>query len=173
VALDIDVVSVLRAIEAEPALFSGVRADIAKETGKFITKLRSLLVKQIKVDAGDADALRAVRRRLGADSFDLVVDGMKATDLKTIVKKLDPHNGAQKTASAEWRRRRLYALLDGSAEPAPPVRKKARASGAKAAAPSTRRKAPPGKAKRARKPADQNEFLFDPSAGAVRDEQDT
>lgn len=172
-ALDIDAFSILRAIDAEPALFSGIRADIAKEMGKFTGKLRSLLTKQIKADAGDTDTLRAIRRRLGADTFDLVVDGMKDTDLKAILKKLDPHNSAQKTASAEWRRRHLRALLEGSMEPAPPATRKARASGPKTA-PSQRRKVSSGKRKRGKqKPAEESEFLFDPSAGAVRDEQGT
>lgn len=166
-ALEIDAFDVLRAIAAEPSTFAGIRAEIAKETGKFTDKLRDLLVKCVKASAGDIGAVRSIRRALGPQTFDLLIEGMKDSDLKTIVGKLDEHHPQQKVANADWRRGHLRALATEMAEPseAPPKKLKSTAPKSKS------KPKPPGvkkTAKRRRREVAAEEYLEDPSAGAVR-----
>ncbi len=152
-ALDLDGSAVARAIASNSVIFSGIRAEVAKAAGAFADKLKILVVKEIKAKSGDSDAIGQIRRALGADTFNLVVEGMKDTDLKLIVGKLDKHHPDQKSASAEWRRRHLRALVEGSVRPSlPQPKKKSSGRGGKSAA----------KKKAA------IDFLEDESAGAVR-----
>lgn len=152
-ALEIDPFAVLRAIGANQTAFSSIRAEVAKAQGTLTQKLRMLLVKQIKASAADPVALKDIRKTLGAETFDLVVDGMKDTELKALVGKLDKHHPQQKTASAHWRRQHLSALMTGAIQPSPKMTSK----GKKAA-----ERAKPAKEKK------ELDFLFDESAGAVR-----
>jgi hypothetical protein len=161
-ALDIDAFHVLRAIAAEPSLFAGIRAEVAKEAGKFTDKLRTLLAKQVKANAGDIDAVRSIRGALGTETFDLVIEGMKDGDLKTLVGKLDKHHPEQKVADAAWRLGHLRALIAGAIEPA-----RAPAKKQKMVSPKSRAGKRKGVASRRSQPAE-DEFLSDPSAGAVR-----
>lgn len=107
-ALKLDGLSVLRAMLAAPEAFPAVQADLAKAAG-------TLAVKQLKAPKLDVGALRAVRGAFGPDSFALVVESLKDTELKTIVGRLDKHDPAMKTASGVERRRRLLALAEGEA----------------------------------------------------------
>jgi hypothetical protein len=157
-ALDIDAFAVLRAINSNHATFSGVRADASKAAGVLVGKLRMLLVKQIKSSAGDLGAIKDIRRALGAETFNLVVDGMKDTELKATVGKLDKHHADQKTASSAWRRSHLRALAEGSVQHAAKAPKSGKARGAKGGGRKSRTKPDKGSL----------DFLFDESAGAVR-----
>ncbi|GIK81161.1 MAG: hypothetical protein BroJett024_22660 [Alphaproteobacteria bacterium] len=152
-ALDLDGFTVAKAIASNSSVFSGIRAEVSKATGAFADKLRSLLVKELKSKATNLNAFQDMRRALGVDSFNLVIEGLKDADLKSIIGKLDKHHPDQKSASAEWRRRHLRALLDGTIQQSlPQPKKKSSARGGKSAA---------------KKTAD-IEFLEDESAGAVR-----
>lgn len=133
-ALKLDGLAVLRAMLAAPEAFPAVQADLAKAAG-------TLAVKQLKAPKLDVGALRAVRGAFGADSFALVVESLKDTELKTIVGRLDRHDPAMKTASGVERRRRLLALADGQ-EPAEKPRKAPAAKAPKAAAKPAAPKAP-------------------------------
>lgn len=159
-ALDIDAFAVLRVIADNPAVFIDIRADAAKLAGGLAEKLRMLLVKQIKTRTGTLSSIRKIHAALGADSFDRVVDTLKDAELKTLVGRFDKHHPEQKTASAAWRRGHFRALIEGSTEPA-----------AKAA-PARKKKAPsiPKASRKKKRLTEQDDdFLFDESAGAVRD----
>ena len=175
-ALEIDAFHVLRAIGSEPSPFAAIRAEIAKATGKFTDTLRALLVKQVKANAGDLDALRSVRRALGAQTFDLVTEGMKDSEITTLVGKIDKHHPEQKVANEVWRRGHLRALAAGAIEPAAQPEKKPKQTRSKTGKSGTGRTRAGSKAVRGgrrRRPASDDEFLFDPSAGAVRDRNKT
>lgn len=151
-ALEIDALATLRVIAAHHDIFSSIRSEVSKAQGAFIQKLRALLVKQIKSSASDIGALKEIRKALGNETFDLVVDGMKDTDIKAIVAKADKHHPEQKTANSNWRRQHLVALVTGAAQPSPKAAGKAKAV----------------KAKASKSEKGALDFLFDESAGAVR-----
>lgn len=143
-ALDIDASTVIRAISTNAGVFPGIKTDVVKAIAALNTKLRSLIVKQIKSKAAEVQALRDIRKALGPESFNLIVDGMKDSDLKSIVGKIDKYHPDQKTSGVDWRRRHLRALVEGSVQPHAPMKKS-----------------------RPKRSTD-TEFLFDESAGAVR-----
>ncbi len=144
-ALELDAFAVLRAIGAHGALFLDVKAAAAKAA-------RELIVKQIKSKASGLSELRALHRALGEQTLDLIIDGMKDVEVKTMTARLDKQHPELKTSNATWRRRHLMALASGMIEPSPKVVavKKAKAAG-------SAKKKEPGPL-----------FLADDSAGAVR-----
>jgi hypothetical protein len=109
-ALDIDGFAVLRSIAAHPAAFADVVADAAKAA-------RALVTKQIKSKGSTLKSLRDVRKALGGDAFDLVLDGVADPQVKTLVTRFDKHHADLKTSSPQWRRQHLGALVAGSVEP--------------------------------------------------------
>ncbi len=171
-ALEIDAFHVLDRIASQSALAS-LRAEAAKQAGKFTGTLRKLLAKEIKAHSGDLLALRSIRVALGSETFDLVVEGMKDSEIKTLIGKLDKHHPAQKAASAIWRRGHFRALAGGAIEPAPVPPKKQKAAPARPGAgrkPGKGSEKATGKGGRTsrRSPAE-SEYVEDPSAGATRD----
>ena len=67
-ALDIDGFAVMRSIAAHPSTFPGAATEVAKAA-------RALVTKQIKTKASTLTSLRDVRKALGADTFNLILDG--------------------------------------------------------------------------------------------------
>jgi hypothetical protein len=134
-ALDIDGFAVMRSIAAHPSTFPDVAADAAKAA-------RAMVTKQIKVKASTLTSLRAIRKALSADTFNLILDGLPDPQIKTLVTKFDKHHPDLKTSNPQWRRRQLSALAEGSAEPAEKPQKTPKARAAKNAAPK-KPKAPP------------------------------
>jgi hypothetical protein len=127
-ALDIDGFAVMRSIAAHPSTFPDVAADAAKAA-------RAMVTKQIKAKASTLTSLRAIRKALGADTFNLILDGLPDPQVKTLVTKFDKHHPDLKTSNPQWRRRQLSALAEGSAEPAEKPTKAPKARAAKKAAP--------------------------------------
>jgi hypothetical protein len=105
--LDIDGFAVLRSIVAHPCTFRNAAPEVAKAA-------RVLVIKQIKNKSSDLKNLRDVRGAVGAESFNLIVDGMPDAQIRSSVAKLDK-NCPQLKASAL--RQYLTALADGSVEP--------------------------------------------------------
>jgi len=118
-ALDLDAFAVLGVIAENRALF----ADIQKDAG---AAARACVVKKLKAKATDVPTLRALYAALGAESFSLVVDGLKDAELKTLIGKLDKYHPETKTKNFTLHRRQLRALAEGAAEPlAKPVKVRA------------------------------------------------
>lgn len=141
-AIDLDGFDVLGAVSRSASAFQDVRADVGKYA-------RLLVVAQLK-KRPELVSVRAVNDALGAATFSLVVDGMKDTEVKTLLAKLDKHHPELKTATSEWRRGHLRSLAAGAAEPA-----------AKAMPPAKSKKA----AKRTEKPST---FMSSEAMAAVR-----
>lgn len=152
-ALDLDAFSITRTISSNSRLFASIKAELVKAEGAFVAKLRSLLTKEVKAKASSLSDLLEIRKCLSTQTFDLLVNGMKDTDIKTIIGKLDKHHPDQKSASAEWRRRHLRSILEGSIQPSLPQPKK---------------KTPGRSAKAKQKKKADLDYLEDESAGAVR-----
>ena len=144
--LDIDGFAVLRSIAAHPSAFSDVAVEAAKAA-------RALVTKQIKGKGSTLKSLRDVRKALGGDAFNLILDGVPDPQVKTLVTRFDKHHSDLKASNPQWRRRQLSALVDGSVEPA--------------AKPKVVPKGKAGK-KAASKQPDVPELLEYSSAGATR-----
>src|SRR5262245_28311587 len=110
-ALDIDGFAIFRSIAANPSTFPDVAAAAAKAA-------RALVVTQIKSKTTSLGSLRDMRKALGGEAFNLIMDGIPDPQIKTLVTKLDKHHPELKTSNAQWRRRHITALVDGSVEPA-------------------------------------------------------
>jgi hypothetical protein len=109
-ALDLDGFAVFRAIASARAVFKAINLEVNKTA-------RTLAVKQLKAKGSDLQNLRDVNRTLGSE-FDLVLEGMKPSELKTLVKKFDKHHPELKGADARWCLRHLNALARGAENPA-------------------------------------------------------
>jgi hypothetical protein len=109
-AVEIDGFAVLGGIAAHQALFADITADVNKAA-------RALLLKKLKSAKEGVKTLRDVRSALSDETFSLVVDGMSASEVKTIIGKLDKNHPEFKGSSPQWQRQQLCALADGSAEP--------------------------------------------------------
>ena len=171
-ALEIDAFEVLRTIAANPVAFADIRADAAKLAGGLAEKVRVLIAKQIKAKSSTLSSIREIKAALGRPTFDGVVDTLTDKELATLVGKLDKHHPNQKAADAAWRRAHLRALVSGDASPVLPPEKKPKRTGPKTKAATGRAggASKGGKAGgRRRKTAEEDEYVSDPSAGAVRD----
>jgi hypothetical protein len=62
-------------------------------------------------------ALRDIRGALGAETFNLIADGMVDPQIKSIAANLDKHHPELKTSNAAWQRRHVLARAEGSVEP--------------------------------------------------------
>lgn len=162
-ALEIDAFAAMRAIAANPAIFVDIHADAAKLGGELAQKIRVLVAKQIKARNSTVTSIRAIGDALGSAAFDRAVDTLKDSELKTLVGRLDKHHPEQKTATAEWRRRHFRALIAGSSEPATKPAPKP-----KAAKKPSKPKKPKSPNLKKPKLSEENQYLEDPSAGAVR-----
>ena len=124
-ALEFDGFDAWRAIADSPGIFAPLRADAAKSA-------RAALVKYLKTKTLGIPELRAARKALGKDLLRLLIDGMKDTEVKALVTRLDKHHPEVKTGDAAWRRQHVLALAKGDVEPsekpAKPVKKQSKAS---------------------------------------------
>ncbi len=111
-AIDIDGFAVLRSIAAEPSTFIGVAAEAAKAA-------RELVVKQITAKNTGLESLRDVRKAIGAETLTLILDGMKNTQIRSLVSKLDKHHPNLEGSNADWQLNQLRELAKGSIEPTP------------------------------------------------------
>ncbi len=115
----LDSYDVLRRIGKHADLFKPVRADVDKAA-------RALVVKCLKDKSAGIDALRAIGEALGEASFGLLVEGLKDTEAKSILTRLDKHHPEVKTGTAAWRRQHLLALATGAMDASPPPAKPAK-----------------------------------------------
>jgi hypothetical protein len=131
-ALDVDGLAVLRSIANHASTFPDVVTEAAKVA-------RALVTKQIKGKATTLNKLRDVRKAIGGDAFNLILDGFPDAQITTLVTKFDENHPDLKTSNPQWRRRQLGALADGSAEPAakPKASTKQKASKKAVSTPST------------------------------------
>jgi hypothetical protein len=124
-ALEFDGFEAWRAIAESPGTFASLRTDAAKSA-------RAALVKYLKTKTLGIPELRAARKALGKDLFRLLIDGMKDSEVKALVTRLDKHHPEVKAGDAAWRRQHFLALVKGDLEPpekpAKPVKKQSRAS---------------------------------------------
>jgi len=123
-ALEIDGFAVFRSIASHRAAFAGIAADLVKAA-------RTLVVQLIKDKKTGLAALRDIRTALGAETFNLIADGMADSQIKSVAAKFDKHNPELKTSNAAWQRRHVLALADSSVEPtekpkSPPKEEKAK-----------------------------------------------
>jgi hypothetical protein len=117
-SIALDGFEVLRRIGKHAELFAPVRGEVDKQS-------RALVVKYLKTKSVGLDALREVREALGQELFALVIDGLKDTDIKSILTRLDKHHPDVKAGTMSWRRQHLNSLLDGASIPqAAPVKAK-------------------------------------------------
>ncbi len=126
-SIALDGFEIFRQLGKNADVFVPIRADVDKQA-------RALVVKCLKAKSVDLDRLRDIREALGEDQFGLLVEGLKDTEVKSIVTRLDKHHPDLKTSSTAWRRAHLNSLASGSSSPhAPPAKvKKALAKKAKA-----------------------------------------
>src|SRR5271156_2732106 len=108
--LEIDGFAVFHCIGSNRSAFAGITADIVKAA-------KTLVVKQIKDKKTGLTALRDIRTALGAETFNLIADGMADTQIKSVAANLDKHHPELKTSNAAWQRRHVLALAGGSVEP--------------------------------------------------------
>ncbi len=109
-ALEIDGFAVFRAIGSHQAVFASVAADLEKAA-------RMVLVKLIKDKKTGLARLCEIRTALGAGTFNLIVDGMPDSQIKSVATSLDKHNSELKTSSAALQRQHFLALAEGAVEP--------------------------------------------------------
>jgi 16S rRNA G1207 methylase RsmC len=117
-SIALDGFEILQHLGKHPELFAHIRADVDKQA-------RGLVVKCLKTKSVNIEDMRNIRNALGAAHFELLVDGLKDAEVKSIVTRLDKHHPEMKTASAARRREHLNALSDASSDPHdPPVKAK-------------------------------------------------
>lgn len=135
-SIALDGFKVLRRLGESPEAFGFVRADVDKAA-------RALIVKCLKAKSTGIDAIHAIHKALHGKPFELIVEGLKDAELKSILTRLDKHNPEIKTQSAHERRQHLLALSSGANDPSAPA---AKAVKAKASAPKkSARKAEPAR----------------------------
>lgn len=112
-SIALDGFKVLRRLGKNPEAFAAVRADVDKTA-------RALVVKCLKAKSVDIEALRDIATALGDEAFELLVEGFKDAEIKSMLTRLDKHFPDLKTGTAAARRQQLKALASGDADPAPP-----------------------------------------------------
>jgi hypothetical protein len=112
---------VLRRIGSYPDTFAKVRVDVDKQA-------RALVVKCLKHKSSDLAAQREIFRALGQEHFGLVVEGLKDSEVKTILTRLDKHHPDVKGGTSAWRNQHFKALAEGTAHPSDPPAKPAKKS---------------------------------------------
>jgi 16S rRNA G1207 methylase RsmC len=110
-ALEFDGFEAWRAIAESPDGFASLRADAAKSA-------RAALVKYVKAKTTGLAELRRARKALGKQTFALLIDGMKDSEVKSLAARLDKHRPELKTAAAAWRRQHILQLVKADIEPA-------------------------------------------------------
>lgn len=148
--LELDGAEVLRAVLANPAVFTVGRQELARMA-------QSLVVKQLRSRDTGVEELRGLVAALGGEPFRLIADAMTDAEVRSVTLRLDPHNPGARSADASWLRGHLFQLADGEAEPAEkpeagkpeaePPAQRTLSSRAMAAIARPRDDAPPPKAK--------------------------
>ena len=128
-SISLDGFEVLRQIGKHADVFAPVRADINKQAS-------ALVVKCLKAKSTDLKVIREVRKALGESQFGLVLEGLKDTEAKSILTRVDKHHPEIKKGTTTWRRQHLAALADSSATPQQPPAKAKKAKGKKVAEPA-------------------------------------
>ena len=107
-------------------LFAPIRADVDKQA-------RALVAKCLKAKTVGLDAVHDIRKALGKEQFELLVEGLKDTEVKGVLTRVDKYHPEIKGATAAWRRQHLGALANGVSTPhAPPTKAKKGATKKKA-----------------------------------------
>jgi hypothetical protein len=132
-SIALDGFEVLRRLGNQPDVFAAVRSEVDKAA-------RALVVKCLKTKSVGCDALHDIHKALGTEQFELVLDGLKDAEVKSILTRLDKHHPDLKQGAPTWRRQHLKALAEGSSNPSPPPVK-----AAKKAATSKKAKAEPAR----------------------------
>ena len=126
-SIALDGFEVFRQVGKHAEVFAPIRADVDKQA-------RALVIKCLKAKSVGLEAFREIRKALGQEQFGLVLEGLKDTEVKSVLTRLDKHHPNMKEGNTGWRRQHLNALADGSSKPhAPPVKAK-KATGGKAKA---------------------------------------
>jgi hypothetical protein len=164
-SLNIDGFAVLGAISANANVFDGIKAsDVIKAAS-------GLALKALKARSTNLEKVREIHRALGADSFRLIAQEMTDAQRKTLLGKIDKHQPKAKDQDSLWRLRHLYALANGSEEPAPRPAPVSRAARSPRRTDNASAKSPVAKksAKKSRSAADENNPTKFVSAGKTRD----
>ena len=111
-SIALDGFEVFRQVGKYAEIFAPIRAEVDKQA-------RALVGKCLKAKSVGLDAIRDIRRALGKEQFGLVVEGLKDTEVKSLLIRLDKYNPDTKTGTTAWRRQYLNALADGSTTPHP------------------------------------------------------
>lgn len=124
-SIALDGFKVLKRLGDAPEAFASVRVDVDKSA-------RALVVKCLKAKSTSLQTARAIHTALHDKQFELLVDGLKPAEIKSLLTQLDKHHPGLKTMSAPDQRRHLLALTRGEAEASLPPTKAAKASKTKA-----------------------------------------
>jgi hypothetical protein len=124
-SIALDGFEVFQKLGEHAEVFAPIRADIDKQA-------RALVVKCLKAKAVGPTALCNIRKALGKEQFELLIEGLKDAEVKSVLTRIDKHHPEIKNASVTWRRQHLGALADGSSTPHLPVAKAKKASKKKA-----------------------------------------
>lgn len=125
--ISLDGFEVLCRIGGSPEAFPSIKADVARLA-------EALVRKQMLAKPTDLAMFQDLVGALGDDTVGLVLQTFSAEELKTLVKKLDPHNSQLKAEDAWRMEKHLLALAHRRTRPKSKPRSKVRAKG-KAAAP--------------------------------------
>jgi uncharacterized protein (DUF4415 family) len=120
-AIALDGFKVLKRLGDTPETFGSIRVDVDKAA-------RALVVKCLKTKATDLGTTRAIHAALHDKPFELLIDGLKQAELKSLLTKLDKHHPDLKTMSPPEQRAHLLALARGDADATKPAAKKAKAA---------------------------------------------
>lgn len=109
-SIALDGFAVLQKVGTHADVFVAIRADADKAA-------RALVVKCLKAKSSGLDSIRAIRSALGDEPFALLLDGLKDTEIKSVLTRVDKHFADLKQGTAAARRLQLAALAEGSAQP--------------------------------------------------------
>src|SRR5215469_3518438 len=123
-SIALDGFEVFRQVGKHAEIFAAIRADVDQQA-------RSLVAKCLKARSFGVGAFRDIRKALGQEQFGLALEGLKETELKSLLTRLDKHHPGMKGGAIGWRRQHLNALADGSSKPHAPPTKAKKASGKK------------------------------------------
>jgi hypothetical protein len=118
-SIALDSFEVLRRIGKHTDVFKPVRAEVDKAA-------RALVTKCLKAKAVGLGELRGIREALHHEPFELLLEGLKDAEVKSLLTRLDKHFAELKGDSGAVRRRHLLALAACEADPAPPPAKPAK-----------------------------------------------
>lgn len=112
-SIALDGFAVLHRLGAHPDLFAPVRLDADKAA-------RALVLKCLKAKSVGVEALRSIRAVIGDEAFALLLDGLKESEVKSILTRLDKHCPELKQGRPASQRQQLRALAEDLSDPSPP-----------------------------------------------------